>query len=268
MATINPLVVDLSHHDPASDYAKVKAAGIAGVIFKATEGASYTDPKYVEQQKAAKMSGLLWGAYHFADASAVNKQIDNFMSFACPDPDELFCLDWEDNPSGGGKMSVADAKAWIIAVEKELHRPGECVIYSGNTAKEALGNTVDPFFGSHRLWLCHYTGGTPVWQKSWKKYWLWQFTDGTSGPSPHSISGIGNCDINSYDGSAAQLAVEWATGGLPLPVQPAPPAQPVVPVQPELPLLPAQASTTIEIVIVAPPGVTVKIKHAVETPIT
>lgn len=267
MATINPLVVDLSHHDAASDYARVKAAGIVGVIFKATEGATYTDPTYVEQQKAAKMDGLLWGAYHFADASSVNKQIDNFMRFACPDPDELFCLDWEDNPSGGGKMSVADAKTWIAAVETELKRPGECVIYSGNTAKEALGNTVDAFFGARRLWLCQYSAN-PVCQKSWKKYWLWQFTDGASGPSPHSIPGIGNCDINSYDGSAAQLAVEWATGGLTLSVRPAPPEQPVVPAQPPLPLPPAPVATTIEIVIIAPPGVTVKIKHAVETPIT
>src|SRR5262249_30747083 len=112
---IYPMVVDLSHWDPASDYGAVKAAGIHGVIYKATEGAGYSDDTYVSQQRAAKEAGLLWGAYHFADASSVNAQIDNFMRFACPDPDELFCLDWEDN--GGNVMSAANAKTWITEVE-------------------------------------------------------------------------------------------------------------------------------------------------------
>ena len=96
-AKINPLVIDLSHWDPADDYDAVKEDGIVGVIYKATEGQSYTDPTYVAQQQAAKAAGWLWGAYHFADASNVNGQIDNFMRFASPDPDELFCLDWEDS---------------------------------------------------------------------------------------------------------------------------------------------------------------------------
>jgi GH25 family lysozyme M1 (1,4-beta-N-acetylmuramidase) len=36
---INPLVVDLSHHNDVADFGAVKAAGIAGIIHKATEGA-------------------------------------------------------------------------------------------------------------------------------------------------------------------------------------------------------------------------------------
>jgi hypothetical protein len=33
---INPLVVDLSHHNDVTDFGAVKAAGIAGIIHKAT----------------------------------------------------------------------------------------------------------------------------------------------------------------------------------------------------------------------------------------
>src|SRR5262245_37119571 len=172
--TTNPLVVDLSPWDPADDYEAVMAAGIVGVIYKATEGTGYTDPTYVSQQHAAKAAGLQWGAYHFADSSNVSGQIDNFMRYACPDPDELFCLDWEDN--GGDTMSLANAKEWIKQVENQLGREGQCVLYAGNTAKEALGDSVDTFLGARRLWLCQY-GSTPSWQKSWDSYWLWQFTD-------------------------------------------------------------------------------------------
>jgi lysozyme len=242
---IYPMVVDLSHWDPADDYNKVKAAGIVGVIFKATEGTGYTDDTYVAQQHAAKAAGIKWGAYHFADGSDVDQQVANFMRFACPDPDELFCLDWEDNPSGAGKMSMSMAQDWIEQVETQLGRPGECVIYSGNTAKEALGNSQNEFFGSRRLWLCQYTTGTPTWAPAWDNYWLWQFTDGVNGPNPHSISGVGPCDINSYDqGEADQLIAEWATGSG---EEPGPSPEP--------------ESNVVDILISAPPGIEVKVRR-------
>lgn len=240
MAKINPLVCDLSHHDTADDYVAVKQAGIVGIIFKASEGQTYTDPTYVQQQRAAKAAGLLWGSYHFADASSVNGQIDNYMRFACPDPDEIFCLDVEDNPTGNGMMSVENCKIWITEVERQLNRPSECLIYSGNTLKENIDG-VDQFFGSRRLWLAQYSS-TPTWQVSWDHPWLHQFTDGQYGPTPHSIDGVGPCDINSYDGTADQLIAEWATGTADRPPAPEPaPDRPVV-----------------NVLIAAPPGVTVK----------
>jgi lysozyme len=207
---VNPRVVDLSHWDPAQDYNKVRDDGIVGVIYKATEGQGYTDDTYAEQQKAAKKAGLKWGAYHFADGSNVDGQVENFLRFACPDPDELFALDWEDNPSGSGKMSLAGVKDWIGKVEDALERPGECVIYGGNTIKEALTKP-DAFLNARRLWLCQY-GSTPALPPGWDSYWLWQFTDGQVGPSPHSVDGIGPCDINSYQGSTDNLIQEWASG--------------------------------------------------------
>jgi lysozyme len=213
---INPRVVDLSHWDPADDYAQVVRDGIVGVIYKATQGQSYTDPTYVKQQTAAKRAKLKWGAYHFADSSDVDGQVKNFLNFAAPDPDELFCLDWEDN--GGDRMSVDQARAWINKVEAGLKRPGECVIYGGNTLKEQIKGH-DAFFGARRLWLCHYSS-TPKLPASWDAYWLWQFTDGQSGPQPHTIDGIGPCDINSYiEGPTQQLIDEWASGS----AQPQPP---------------------------------------------
>jgi len=236
---INPLAVDLSHWDPAYDYDDVRADGIVGVIYKASDGQGYTDDTYVGQQQAAKRAGLCWGSYHFADASSVSGQVDNYLRFAAPDPDELFCLDWEDNPSGNGMMSVDDCKVWITAVENALRRPGECVVYSGNTAKEQIDG-MDDFFGTRRLWLAHYSS-SPTWQESWETYWLHQFTDGVYGPEPHSVDGVGPCDINSYAGTASQLRAEWAAGeGNPRPPRPEP-DQPVVNV-------------------LVPPGVIVKVR--------
>lgn len=246
MTDINPLVVDLSHWDPAEDYAQVKREGIVGVIYKATEGTGYTDPTYVQQQKAAKGLGLKWGAYHFATASNLSGQIDNFLSYASPDPDELFCLDWEDY--GADTMSLQSVKTWITEVENALHRPGECVLYSGNTVKEALGNRIDTFLSERRLWLAQY-GSNPVCQNSWDNYWLWQFTDGIIGPQPHTIDGIGPCDINSYDGDADHLIAEWATGH-------ADATQPP----------PVDIANIVHVIINAPPSVTVKVRTMSLTP--
>jgi lysozyme len=241
---IAPMVIDLSHWDPAYDYKAVKADGIVGVIYKATEGQSYTDDTYVSQQHAAKAAGLKWGAYHFADGSDVEGQVENFLRFASPDPDELFCLDWEDNPSGAGRMSVAGAEQWIVLVEEALRRPCQCVIYSGNTAKELVDGE-DDFFGSRRLWLCQY-GSNPTWQESWDKPWLWQYTDGVAGPQPHSIEGVGPCDINSYDGSPEQLRAQWASGEAD--TTPIPDPDP---------------SKKVNVLIAAPPGVVVKVRTIV-----
>lgn len=241
---VNPMVIDLSHWDPAQNYQQVKDDGIVGVIYKATQGTGYTDDTYVDQQRAAKAMGLKWGAYHFAEATDVDAQVDNFVSFAAPDPDELFCLDWEDY--GSNTMSVDQAKEWISKVERALGRPGECVIYGGNTLRENIDG-VDDFFGSRRLWHCQY-GNNPDIQESWSSYWLWQFTDGIYGPSPHSIDGVGPCDINSFLGSKAELIAQWASGSM-QPPEPAPrPPRPII-----------RPPKLVAVNITAPDGVAVRV---------
>jgi len=236
----NLLVVDLSHWDPAQDYNQVKAAGVCGVIYKATQGTGYRDSTYLKQRQAALNAGLLWGAYHFGDATNAQKQVDNFLAYAQIDDQTLFCLDWEDNPSS--QMKLDGARQFIDLCEQELGRPSQCVIYSGNTAKEFLGNKNDPFFGGHRLWLAQY-GTNCVCQASWDTYWLWQYTDGTYGPEPHTVDGCSpdGIDCNHYDGTPDDLAAEWASG-VPAPPPPVPPSELVV-------------TVTIDV----PPGVTVNV---------
>lgn len=217
---INLLVVDLSHWDPAENYAQVKAAGVAGVIYKASQGTGYRDSTYGKQRAAALKAGLLWGAYHFGDSSDPKRQVDNFLSYAKIDDKTLFCLDWEDNPSS--QMDSDGAASFIDFCEQKLGRPNECVVYSGNTAKEALGNKADPFFGARRLWLAQY-GAKAVCQASWTSYWLWQYTDGVNGPEPHTVEGcsIDGVDCNHYDGTTEQLCGEWASGVVTPPTPPA-----------------------------------------------
>lgn len=216
MATIRLQVIDLSHYETVQDYAKVKADGIVGVIWKATQGSNYQDGTYWKERTRALQAGLLWGSYHFGDMSTVEDQVHNYLAYAKPRPEELICLDYERNKAN--TMTLLQARAWVEDVEKELDRPGQVVIYSGDLIKERLGDKKDEFWGARRLWLAQY-GSTPKVQASWDTYWLWQYTDGDSGPEPHEVHGIsGGIDCSSYEGDPDQLRKEWSGGGTPLPV--------------------------------------------------
>ena len=204
-------VVDIYQGDTVKDFAKAAGAGLLGVIHKATTGATGQDGQYAKRRKLATSAGLLWGAYHWGTKAKVSAQVDNFLNAAQPDAQTLVALDFE--PNGNNTMSLDQAREFLTLVQQRLGR--KAVLYSGSLVKEALGKKTDAFFGSHRLWLAQY-GPTPVVQKSWSKFWLWQYTDGDKGPDPKQVPGIPGdskkrLDCDHYEGTAGQLKADWAS---------------------------------------------------------
>jgi GH25 family lysozyme M1 (1,4-beta-N-acetylmuramidase) len=92
-----PRVVDLYHGDKVNDFAPAAAAGVWGVIHKATQGVLMADSLYKTRRDLAKKAGLLWGAYHFNSGDDVNAQVERFMKNAQPDDNTLMVLDYESN---------------------------------------------------------------------------------------------------------------------------------------------------------------------------
>jgi GH25 family lysozyme M1 (1,4-beta-N-acetylmuramidase) len=208
---VNLMVVDIYHGDKVTSFAKAHAAGIQGIIHKATTGATGKDPAYAGRRDSVIDAGMLWGAYHWGTHADVGAQVKNFLKHAEPDNKTLVALDFE--PFGANTMTLQQAREFLTAIQAELGR--KAVIYGGSLLKEQLGNTKDAFFGSHRLWLAQY-GPTPKVQKSWETYWLWQYTDGKDGPDPKEVDGIpgnskGELDCDSYEGTAQKLKAEWAS---------------------------------------------------------
>jgi lysozyme len=206
-----PIVVDIYHRNRVESFATARNAGVHGIIHKASTGATGRDEAYADRRQRAVDAGMLWGAYHWGTSRPIDQQVENFLSAARPDDRTLVALDFEDDP--GNQMTLAGAREFLERIEQKLGR--KAVLYSANTIKGALGNSVDAFFGSHRLWLAQY-GPTPRVQASWSTYWLWQYTDGTAGPGPRSAPGLpgnalGNLDCNHYKDSPEQLAAEWAS---------------------------------------------------------
>ena len=212
MTTMVPRVIDISHHNVVKDLKATAAAGVWGVIHKASQGRAYRDPDYAGRRVLAKAAGMLWGAYHFNSGDDVPLQVDNFLTAAKPDDDTLLVLDYEDNrPSN---MSIQQAVRLLHLVEEKVGR--KAAIYSGNRLKETIGSLSPSdraYVISHRLWLCQY-GPKAVMPSGFQKYWLWQYTGDGVGLQPHNVPGViagnGGIDLNVFDGTRDQLASVWA----------------------------------------------------------
>jgi lysozyme len=211
MANSN-VVVDLSHHNGNVDLPKVNAAGIVGVIHKATQGSGFKDPKYAARRTQAQQAGLLWGAYHFATAADPVAQAKFFLSLAQPGPADLVVLDFERNESiPSNTMTLDQARTFISTVQDATGiTPG---LYGGAYLKQQLNGADDDTLGACWLWWAQY-GPTAAIPPAWPDWTLWQYTDGHNGNPPFEIDGVGPCDRDQYQGTADDLRAKWATGTL------------------------------------------------------
>lgn len=199
------VVIDLSHFNNVTDFNAVKAEGIVGVIHKATEGLSYTDPTYLSRRSEALAAGLWWGAYHFATGDDATAQAEHFLSVVNPGSSDLLVLDFEQNTSGPS-MSLAGAEQFVTQVQAATGRwPG---LYSGSYIHQLLGDGQNSTLANCWYWLSEY-GPTPHVPANWPTWTLWQYTDGTVGPEPHSVSGVGNCDRDQFNGDMGGLTRLW-----------------------------------------------------------
>ncbi len=202
-------IVDTSHHNGNVNFDKAKADGIQAVIQKATQGLLNIDPTYKTNKAKATKAGLLWGAYHFGTGGDGVAQAERFLSVVGTDANTLHVLDFEPNNTGA-TMSLTDAHGFVTHVAEKTGRfPG---LYSGHLVKEMLGARRDALLAKCWLWLAQY-GPTAVVQATWDHWTMWQYTDGAIGNEPHSVAGIGRCDRDRFNGTAADLNKFWPSGG-------------------------------------------------------
>jgi lysozyme len=198
-------IIDVSHWEDPIDFGAVAANGIVAVIPKATQGAASVDSAYAKFRKAAAPYKFLWGSYHFGTGSEVDVQVEHYLNTVKPTDVELVCLDFEPNPNGP-TMTLNQAREFVALFQ---HLTGRYpVLYGGYWLKENMNGKPDDLLVKCPLWLSQY-GPKAVLPVGWKKYSLWQYTDGHDGPPPHTVSGIGPCDRNQFNGSEAQLRKRW-----------------------------------------------------------
>lgn len=189
--------IDVSMHQGTIDFKKVKAAGYRFVWIKATEGEGFTDPRFLDNVKAARAAGLTVGAYHFlrprpgrngaAEADDFAKQLKtaglgkgDLLPIADVEYTEL-------SPSA----TVAYTRDFLDAVQTRTGVMPLLYTYPGFLANwQGVGPT--------RLWIADYGpnngqmgGRKPRLPIPFKTWVAWQYTSQGRVPGV-----IGNCDVN------------------------------------------------------------------------
>lgn len=218
--------LDLSHHNAGPgggdiDFEAIvnyQYASIRGVILKATQGVRYADPTFANRRSAAKVAGMLVGAYAFNTGDAVANQVDFFFQVVNPDDKMLCALDFEDYSAS--PMSLSDAIAYLELADQRLGRP--FWLYSGNRIKALIadaGNDERVFLAQHPFWLAEY-GPKPVMTDvnnnplPWAAPTLWQFSgDGVNNPG-FVIPGVSaydsmRLDMNGFNGDDHAFSAAW-----------------------------------------------------------
>lgn len=105
--------LDVSHHQGPIDWAAIRAGGWSGVWIKATEGATWVDPRFRENHQGAQAAGVRRGAYHFYGfCSDPADQAAHFLATLGADPGELIpALDVESGGNCSKRPSPAELRA-------------------------------------------------------------------------------------------------------------------------------------------------------------
>jgi hypothetical protein len=113
--------LDVSSHQGAVNWSRVRARGARFAYAKASEGTYYTNPYFARQYEGSHHAGLIRGAYHFAipSNSSGAAQADFFVAHGgawSPDGRTLpGMLNMEGNPYGPRCYGLSDAQMvrWI-----------------------------------------------------------------------------------------------------------------------------------------------------------
>lgn len=194
--------IDVSHWQGAIDWAKVAGAGKTFAYLKASEATDYVDPTYPTNRALAKASGLVVGAYHFAQpdetAGDAIAEADHFVDTAVPASGELLpVLDLEQ--SNG--LGVSALQAWVRAFLERVHeRTGvrSAIYVSPSFWSTRMGNT--GWFAANGytvLWIAHWTTAEaptlPAGNWGGHGWTFWQYT------SSGTVPGIdGRVDLDRY----------------------------------------------------------------------
>lgn len=211
---------DQYNGNPEVDYTVAKKEGLAFLIHKATEGYTYTDPKFKERAQAAKAAGLLVGGYCFGrpDGSTPEQEVDHLMQVLNEAGIHDFPLILDIEREGS-----ADLHAWVlrwlqVAREKSGRLPllyaSPNFIRTHNLASSDIQSTCD-------LWIANYGVGSPD-TAGYPSYKFWQNSDQAT------IAGSGELCSDEFNGDLAALESYLGAKAAPVSASPAPVAPPVL----------------------------------------
>ncbi len=199
-------IADISHWSGSVSLVQAKASGLTGIIQKATQGTSYVDPTLTTNAAGAQAADLPFGTYHFGTNGDGAAQAAFYLQ-TVHGISGLLALDFEANSSPPTSMTVAQAEAFVQAIQQATGIwPG---LYCGAYAKSLLGTSTSAVLANCWLWYAQYGPAPLIPQPTWASWTMWQYTDGQHGVVTTPVPGIGPCDRETFNGSAGALAKFW-----------------------------------------------------------
>ncbi|MGN6549773.1 MAG: glycoside hydrolase family 25 protein [Pararhizobium sp.] len=201
-------VIDLSHFNTVQHLDGLRAAGIVGVIHKATQGTAWTDAKYAARRQWFIENGFAFAAYHFLTAGMADVQMKHFVDSAMPEPGERVIIDYEDKD-----CTLADLQAAVSWLRQHAPENPICV-YGGSLLEDHIGSRSVLWLEGSSLWTAEYTArDAPKWPTgTWARWDLWQYSDGQSGGKPNTIDGVSQVDCSEFNGTDAECRA-WFNAG-------------------------------------------------------
>ena len=196
--------IDISHHQNNEIDSIIKSTdGLSFIICKATEGVTYTDPKFLKNWKTIKDHKFLRGAYHFYRCEDDPLTQATFFLEAISDIKNTDIPPIIDFEEGGNdqSQSVEKIQSALRIFLNEIEKQLKCkpIIYTDlNTGNKYL-NKSD--FSDYPLWIANYNGkDSPNLPDTWKnKGWLiWQKS------SSYKIDSLNN-DFDVFNGNLSDF---------------------------------------------------------------
>jgi GH25 family lysozyme M1 (1,4-beta-N-acetylmuramidase) len=221
------LGIDVSSHQPNTDWAAVAGDNIRFAMVKATESTNYTNPLYASDRASANAHGIVVGAYAYAQPSGSTpdeaytsgrKQAAYFLSVARPKAGDLLpVIDIEVTNGLGPNKLTAWLHGWISRVRGSIGM-APMIYVSPLFWEERLDNTAVFAQNGVSLWIANWQVSAPaVPAGNWAGhgYSLWQWTNNAR------VSGVqGRVD--------ADQSVHADLGAVRIPLQPKPFKAPTV----------------------------------------
>lgn len=168
--------IDVSNHNGRINWDKV-AADKNGVIFvyiKSTEGATYTDPRFVENAKGATTAGLHVGAYHyFRMTSSAHAQFKNFKRALDSVPFDLIPMVDVETREKKPVVEFRDSLAEFIRLLENAYGIHPAIYGTNRSYNELCGNHFDL---KYPLYIGRYGSSAPVVSGK-SHYTVWQYSE-------------------------------------------------------------------------------------------
>ena len=197
--------VDISSSDGPIDWSTVSTSGVGFVITRLGFGTT-VDSQFANNWQGIHADGLVRGAYQvFAPNLSALDQANVFLAQAgtLGHGDLAPILDVETTNGQSNATIIAGIDLWVATVESATGRTP--IILTGRNFWSGIGS---PSADGTDLWIGAFSVAAPNLPTAWSDWRLWLYGTG-------SRLGLGNVDLDQFNGSAADL--QAFAGGAPEP---------------------------------------------------